>query len=152
MQTNLVWTANFMDVTRPALIITNLTSGQRISNPVFTVSGKAGDNSQVGSVWLKLNGGNWFTATGTTNWTAVLNPSPGTNVVSAYAVDTSGNASLTNRVSFDFVVTNQLSVQTIGLGTVSPNYSNAWLEVEQELQPDRQAGDGFCAHQLDGWN
>lgn len=120
------------DTTRPTLQITNLSAGQRWSNAVFTIQGNASDNVQVSNVWVQLNGGSWFGATSAnlwTNWSATLNLAAGTNTVAAFAVDTSGNLSTTNQVSFDFVVTNQLSVRTLGLGTISPNYSNAWLEV-----------------------
>ena len=144
MQTNLAWTANFADVTRPTLSITNPTAGERVSNSVITINGRAGDNAQVASVWLQLNGGDWTYATGTTNWTATASLLPGTNVVSAYAVDTSGNKSLTNRVSFDFVVPSLLTVQTIGLGTISPNFSNAWMEIGRNYSLTARPGTGFA--------
>jgi hypothetical protein len=100
-----------------------------VSNAVFTVRGRASDNWAVSDVWLQLNGGSWTSAAGTTNWSAGLNLTPGTNSVQAFAVDTSGNRSLTNTLNLDFVVTNQLGLQITGLGTLSPNDSNAWLEV-----------------------
>jgi hypothetical protein len=129
MVSNLMLQANFLDVQRPVLSITNLASGQRVSNAVFTVRGRASDNWAVSNVWLQLNGGSWTSAAGTTNWSAGLNLTPGTNSVQAFAVDTSGNRSLTNTLNLDFVVTNQLGLQITGLGTLSPNDSNAWLEV-----------------------
>ena len=48
-----------------------------------------------------------------TNWSAALDLTPGTNTVSAYAVDTSGNLSSTTRL-LDYVVTNQLGVRAFG--------------------------------------
>ena len=54
---------------------------------------------------------------------------PGTNVFLAYALDLAGNRSATNSVSFFYSVTNQLRIQATGQGTLSPNYSNAWLEI-----------------------
>jgi len=49
-----------------------------------------------------LNGSSWAAAAtinNWTNWTGSLTLTPGTNTVQAYAVDTSGNASVTNKVS-----------------------------------------------------
>jgi hypothetical protein len=132
MQSNLVLQANFADTNKPTVSITNLATGQRVSNAVFTVKGKAGDNWQVSNVVCQLNGGGWNSATNINNWTnwaAGVTFIPGTNVVQACAVDTSGNISTTNSVSFQFVVTNQLQIHASGLGTISPDYSNAWLEI-----------------------
>jgi len=132
MTPGLTFTANFTDTTRPVLSITNLAAGQRVSSEVYTARGTAGDNWQMSNVFYRLNGGQWSNATTANNWTnwaGVVNLIPGTNTVAAYAVDATGNFSLTNSVSFQFVLTNQLQIQAIGLGTISPNYSNAWLEI-----------------------
>ena len=143
MQSNLVLIANFVDVTKPTLSITNPTAGQRWSNVVFTARGTATDNWQVASVQYQLNGGIWTYASGTTNWLASLTLTPGTNTIAAYATDTTGNNSATNSVSFDFVVTNQLQIRTTGLGTVSPNYSNAWLEIGRNYSITSAPASGF---------
>jgi hypothetical protein len=106
MVTNLILEANFVDVTAPALSITNLVSGQRITNSVFTVAGKAGDNVAVAAVWLQFNGGLWtnpVTANNWTNWTDPLDLLPGTNTLAVYAVDTAGNVSPTNKLAFSYV-------------------------------------------------
>jgi len=129
MQANLALTANFADTQKPLLTITAPTAGQRATNPVCTVTGVASDNAAVAGVSLQLNSGNWFSATGTNSWSASVNLAPGTNSIKAFATDTSGNVSATNSVVFDFVVTNQLGVQFNGLGTLTPNDSNVWLEV-----------------------
>jgi uncharacterized repeat protein (TIGR03803 family) len=146
MASNLMLQANFIDTNRPVLSITNLTAGQRWSNAIFTVRGTAGDNWQVGNVWYQLNGLEWSnaaTANAWTNWSAVLNLTPGTNSLQAYAVDSSGNVSLTNKVNFDYVVTNQLQVFTVGLGTIKPNYSNAWLEIGRNYSITSAPASGF---------
>ena len=41
------------------------------------------------------------------NFVPAINNVSGTNTIAAYAVDTSGNISTTNKVSFQYVVTNQ---------------------------------------------
>ena len=146
MASNLTFAANFVDVTRPTLSITNLASGQRVSNAVFTVRGTATDNWQVSNVWYQLNGVAWsnaLTANVWSNWSGVVTLFPGTNVVQAFAMDTTGNKSTTNSVSFQLVVTNQLRVRAIGLGTISPNYSNAWLELGRNYSLAATPGSGF---------
>ena len=78
-------------------------AGQRLSNATFTVKGTASDNWMVSNVWCQINGLGWNPATNInhwTNWAAGVTLIPGTNVVQAYAVDTSGNVSTTNSVSF----------------------------------------------------
>ena len=146
MASNLTFTANFVDVTRPTNTITAPASGQRVSNAVFTVTGTARDNVAVSNVWYQLNGGGWTNASsanGWTNWTAAVNLIPGTNTVAAYAMDTSGNVSTTNSVSFQFVATNQLQIRASGLGTISPNYSNAWLEIGRNYSITSTPASGF---------
>ncbi|MGB7749605.1 MAG: protease pro-enzyme activation domain-containing protein [Verrucomicrobiia bacterium] len=146
MASNLTFTANFVDTNRPAVSITNLASGQRVSNAVFTVEGTASDNWQVSNVVCQINGGGWNSATNINNWTnwaAGVTLTPGTNLVQAFAVDTSGNVSTTNSVSFQFVVTNQLQIRASGLGTISPNYSNAWLEIGRNYSITSTPASGF---------
>jgi len=107
MVTNLTLTANFADVTRPALSLVTPASNTRVSNTVFAVTGKAGDNVAVGAVYYSLNGSSWTAATtgnNWTNWTALVILKSGTNTVQAYAVDTSGNTSPTNSNTVNLVV------------------------------------------------
>ena len=143
MQSNLTIQANFIDTNKPTLSITNLIAGQRWSNLVFTAKGTSTDNWQVASVQYQLNGGSWSNATGTTNWSAPLTLTPGTNTFAAYAADSSGNLSTTNSVNFQYVVTNQLGVRAIGLGTILPNYSNAWLEIGRNYSITSAPAKGF---------
>jgi hypothetical protein len=106
MVTNLILEANFVDTEAPTLSITNLVSGERITNTVFTVAGKAGDNVGVATVWLQFNGGfstNPISANQWTNWTAALDLLPGTNTLAVYAVDIAGNVSPTNKLAFIYV-------------------------------------------------
>jgi len=145
MASNLTLQANFRDTNRPALSITNLTAGQRWNNAVFTAKGTATDNWQVASVQYQLNGGIWTNASGTTNWSAPLTLTPGTNKIAAFATDTTGNNSTTNSMSFQFVVTNRLSVLANGLGSISPNYSNSWLEIGRNYSITSTPASGFVA-------
>ncbi|MFZ0826927.1 MAG: hypothetical protein WAO02_05855 [Verrucomicrobiia bacterium] len=71
------------------------------SRVTTTTNGRAA----VSNVWVQLNNGGWSgatTANGWTNWSANVTLIPGVNTVAAYAVDQSGNVSVTNSVTFDF--------------------------------------------------
>jgi len=105
MVTNLSLRANFVDVTKPTLSIVTPTSNLQWTNNSYTVTGKAGDNVAVSTVYYSLNGSAWTTASTAnnwTNWTANLTLTPGTNTVQAYAVDSTGNRSTTNKVTFAY--------------------------------------------------
>ena len=146
MATNLSLTANFVDKTKPTIAVANLKAGQWISNAVFTVNGTASDNWQVTNVWLSFNGGVWTNAvlaSNGTNWSASLNLVEGTNRLSVYAVDKAGNLSATNSVAFRYVVSGVLRVQITGLGTLSPNYSNALLAINQVYSMTATPRTGF---------
>ena len=147
MASNLMLQANFMNLTKPTLSITNVSAGMSVSSAVFTVKGKAGDNWQLANVRYSLNSGGWSNAvTGNnwTNWSALVTLSPGTNTIAAYAVDPGGQPSLTNSVSLQYLVTNQLQIRAIGLGTISPNYSNAWLQIGANYSVKATPATGFA--------
>lgn len=148
MQSNLVLQANFVELEKPTNTIISPTQGQRWTNAVFLASGKVADNWRLAGVTCQLNGGAWtngVTANNWSNWTAVLDLVPGTNFLSAYAVDIGGNRSATNTVSFQFVVSNQLQIRAIGLGAISPNYSNSWLNIGQNYCITSSPAFGFVA-------
>lgn len=101
MGTNLSFTANFVDNTRPVCVILSPAANQRLSSPLITATGRASDNVAVADVNYNLNKTGWNAATlaNGTNWTtAGLTLQPGTNTLSAYAVDPTGNLSLTNTI------------------------------------------------------
>ena len=78
MASNLTFTANFQDVTKPTLTIAAPTARERWSNTLFTAKGTAADNWHIASIQYQVNGGDWTNATGTTNWTAQVDLVPGT--------------------------------------------------------------------------
>jgi hypothetical protein len=146
MEPSLMLQANFVDLTNPTLSITNIPAGSSVSNTAFTVKGNASDNWQITNVFYSLNSGGWsnaVTGNGWTNWTAGVKLLPGTNTIAAYAVDPGGDASPTINASLFFVVTNQLQIRTVGLGTISPNYSNAWLEIGRNYSITSAPASGF---------
>ena len=136
-----------IDTAPPTVDFTSPKTGQRWSNLVFTVAGKAGDDMQVANVYYQILGADWNLATttnGWTNWSGMITLlTPGTNVIQAYSVDTSGNISPTNKANIDFVVTNQLQMSATGLGIITPNYSNAWLEIGRNYSIKATPATGF---------
>jgi uncharacterized repeat protein (TIGR02543 family) len=121
------------DASKPTVKVLTPTAGSRESNYVFTASGVASDIAGIAQVNYQLNNGPWAaaaTANGWTNWVVTnLNPTPGTNVIKLYAVDTVGNVSTTNTVPFTFVLTAPLSVTTNGAGSFKPDLNGAALEI-----------------------
>jgi uncharacterized repeat protein (TIGR02543 family) len=102
MASNLTFTANFADTTKPTNSITSPTSGQHVTNALTTIVGKATDNWGLSGVLYQVNSGTWGLATttnGYTNWTATATLVSGTNTLKAYAVDLGGNFSATNSLS-----------------------------------------------------
>lgn len=150
MASNLVLQANFVDTNRPTVSVTNVTAGMSVSNAAFTVKGTASDNVAVSNVYYWLSNsaaiGPWTpasTSNNGSNWMAAVTLAAGTNTVAAYAVDTSGNVSPTNTVSFIYVVSAVLTVTTNGLGSLSQNYNGALLKIGQSYSITATPGTGF---------
>ncbi len=132
MASNLSFIANFIDIAKPTVAITNIPVSGNVSNAAFTVKGKAGDNLSVSNVFYNLNNGGWLGVDSTnyfSNWSALLDLTPGTNVLSTYAIDTTGNLSLTNTVKLVYILSAQLTVSTNGKGSIAPAYNNALLQI-----------------------
>ena len=147
MVTNLTLQANFVDITKPTLSITNVTAGMGVSNASFTVKGTAGDNVAVANVFYSLNNADWsnaLTANNWSNWTAAVTLVPGTNKIAAYAMDATGNKSTTNTLNFIYVVSATLNVSTNGLGALNPNYNGALLQIGKGYAITATAGTGFA--------
>lgn len=125
--------APYVDTKRPTVAITSPKVRQRTTNNTFTVTGKANDEIAVTNVFYKFNDGDWTPAETTNDWAHWSVPAltliPKTNVISAYAVDSAGNLSITNTVKFYYVFNGQPTVQVVGPGTVAPNYNGRNLEV-----------------------
>jgi hypothetical protein len=113
----------------PTISIDAPIANQRWSNSSITITGTASNIVPIVGVFCRVNGADWTNAIGTTNWSLTVPLVPGTNFVSAIAVDTFDGASWEQSVMFQYVVTNQLKIQAFGLGKIKPNYSNAWLEI-----------------------
>jgi len=147
MTSNLNVTATFVDVEKPTLSITAPVARERWSNSVFNVTGKANDNVGVATVWFQINTEAWTTnvisTNGWTNWNTNVTLTAGTNTIKAYAVDAAGNISLTNRVSFIYVLSAPLTVRTNGLGAIHPSYNNVLLEISNSYTMTATAASGY---------
>ena len=148
MQTNLTLQANFLDIARPTLTITNpIKTGEKWSNATFTVSGTSVDNVAVSNVWVSLNGGNWAMAILThngSNWTEQATLTPGTNTIAAYAVDTSGNISKTNSVKLLYLLNTPLTLNINGDGNVKPITNNEQLAINLNYTMTATPDKGFA--------
>jgi pimeloyl-ACP methyl ester carboxylesterase len=143
-------TATFVDIQRPSLQIAAPRAAQRMSNAVINALGTASDNGQVRFVRYQLNAGLWENAAGTTNWSASLTLSPGTNTLEAFSEDAYGNCSVTNRISFSYVLTAPLRVQTNGLGSITPNYNGVQLEIGRDYTLTATPASGWVFTQWSG--
>ena len=148
MQSNLMLQANFVDTNQPIVKITNAVTGLVLSSNFFAVMGTVTNDVAIASVNCSLNGSpaeaSISPITNGLSWSAPLTfLRGGTNFFSVYAVATNGNVSATNTLRLIFVSTNQLTLQTSGQGTISPNYSNAWLHVGQAYAMTATAAKGF---------
>ena len=101
MVSNLDLTANFIDISKPVLTIAQKQPEFISYNEVVRINGRAIDNAAISKVYIKLNNESWREAASENNladWWAELGLIPGTNYFYAYAVDGSGNLSLTNKL------------------------------------------------------
>jgi uncharacterized repeat protein (TIGR03803 family) len=87
-------------VIRPKLIVTSPNTHTRSAVADLSVSGKAKADISITNVFYKVNEGAWLAATTTnswTNWTAPVSLAPGKNLFRAYAIDSLGDVSATNK-------------------------------------------------------
>jgi hypothetical protein len=86
-----------IDITPPTVVITTPTNGQVLTTTPFTATGTATDpgspTSGLSAVQVRVNGGTWSNATGTTSWTRSVTLSPCPNTIEARSLDYAGNYS-----------------------------------------------------------
>jgi uncharacterized repeat protein (TIGR03803 family) len=150
MVNHLILTATFADTNPPVLTITTPKTGTKLSNDLVTVTGTATDNVAVANVFCFVSGGAPGSATlSNTTWSAQVSLVPGTNNLIAYAVDTSGNHSTTNSIKLIYILSAPLTLNIVGAGTVSPNYSNALLAIGGHYTMKATATTGFSFYYWD---
>jgi hypothetical protein len=81
------------DVTPPVVSITSPADGVWLGTSSVSLSGTSSDNVGVSFVNLRVNGGSWLAASGTTSWAGSLGVTCGSNTIDARATDTSSNPS-----------------------------------------------------------
>jgi uncharacterized repeat protein (TIGR03803 family) len=90
-----------LSISRAVLSISHRQQLVHPTNAVVTVTGQTKSRASVLEVFYQLNGGDWTEATTTNewnNWSATVTLSPGKNIFRAYAIDSTGDLSRTNRV------------------------------------------------------
>jgi hypothetical protein len=121
-------TANFINITPPTVTVTSPASETTTNNTV-TLAGKANDNLAVMGVYFYVEGSASGvspanSATHWTNWTATVPLALGTNIIKIYATDSSGLTSAAKTV----VVVRKFAAVT----RVFPLLSNEYLKNLQE--------------------
>lgn len=138
------------DTTAPTVTISSAPpNGSRLTFPTVSLSGTASDNVAVQAVEVVVNNGRPQLANGTMSWTAQISLAPGTDVISVYSVDASGNVSANATLQLTYVSMSTVVVQTNGLGAVSPNLNGKQLEVGQTYTVRAKPGPGQA---FAGWN
>ena len=148
MVSNLVLQANFTDIKKPELAVTNpAPSGIRVSNAVVDVKGWSKDNHRVTNVWVKLNQGDYLPAETANNWANWMLPQqqlvPGTNWFFARAADATGNLSATVSNRVIYVLTTPLSLVVVGKGTVTGAADGQPLELGKQVLLKATPGAGY---------
>jgi hypothetical protein len=143
MQSNLVLTATFVDVSKPSLSITAPKPGQRSYKQQFTVAGKVTDNGDTGTVWFQLNDGAWTAALGWRDWSAYVTLVPGTNTVRAFAVDAAGNRSPTHSQKVVYLPSAPIRINIDGKGTIIGARDGQLLEIDKFVSLKGTPGAGY---------
>jgi len=95
-----------VSISRPVVSIARPQQIVHPTNAVVTVTGQTKSLASVLDVFYQLNGGDWIEATTTNewkNWAATVTLSSPKNILRAYAIDSSGDLSRTNRMKLLFV-------------------------------------------------
>src|SRR5690348_2390122 len=127
----------------PTVKITSPTKAPT-TNGTLNAAGTAKSTIPIAAVYYSFDGSGWTAATGTTNWSASgLALTAGSNIFSAYAVDTNAVASKTNTIVFTYVVKVPISLSTSGSGTVTPVANGALLQIGKSYKLSAKAAKGF---------
>jgi hypothetical protein len=108
------------DPTPPTVSITNPVNNSIVQTNQVTVGGTASDNAGVAVVRVQVNTNAYQTATGSNVWSLLVNLVPGTNLLTAQAVDVAGNTNLLPaKRNIIYRVSSRLTVITNGVGSVT---------------------------------
>jgi len=93
------------DTTPPSVAITAPAEQPPVATSPVPVSGTATDNVGVALVQVRVNGGAWVNASGTSSWSVPVVLSAGPNLVEARAWDLAGNPSAVDSVTVTYDAT-----------------------------------------------
>jgi len=79
------------DQTAPTLTIEGLADNSTVGKSKLTITGSASDNTALTFVEVRVNGGAWKMATGTTTWSYNATLNKGSNVIDIRVTDKAGN-------------------------------------------------------------
>lgn len=86
-----------IDASPPIVVVTEPNNGTNLTSATTTVSGTASDpsspSSGLSTVEVRVNGGAWQTASGTTSWSRSVTLTPCPNTIEARSRDKAGNYS-----------------------------------------------------------
>ena len=116
------------DTQAPTLTVSNPANGTTVSGPLG-VTGTAADNTQVAKVEVRVDGGSWMAASGTSSWSRSLDTASypdGDHTITARVTDAHGNATAKSRsVTFD-----NTPEPTPPPTTTAPNTQGTWTSPE----------------------
>jgi hypothetical protein len=145
------------DSVAPRLTITNAPPNfSQVTNASVFIAGTASDANldhveyQVTSGPFLEQGGPAFSASGTSNWLALVTLQPGQNQVRLRSLDFSTNSSGTLSRFYTYVVPASLVVQTNGQGTLSPDLTRKVLELGQLYTVTARPARGFVFQSWEG--
>jgi hypothetical protein len=99
-----------IDITPPTVVISSPANGANLATSTTTVSGTASDpgspTSGLNLVEVRVNGGVWQTASGTTSWSRSVTLTPCGNTIEARSLDKAGNYSTNALVSVTYTPPN----------------------------------------------
>lgn len=121
------------DTTPPAAHISSPTDGT-IVDAGLQVVGSSSDDTSVAWVEVRVDGGSWQAATGTTSWQASVDTSawaPGSShTVGARAVDGAGNTSAVAGITLQKAAASPPSDDPVGDPSVAPATKGTWVSPE----------------------
>jgi peptidyl-prolyl cis-trans isomerase A (cyclophilin A) len=140
---------------RPKLAITTPKNGSATSGTNNVVAGTTTGaltldglaRVPVDAVYYSLNGGPWIQPAESNHWAtwnARVQLAAGSNTIAAYAVDTNGNASLTNMVEVFSIQLAPLTLQTSGHGSIIPNENAKPLIIGRRYSLAAKPSPGFA--------
>lgn len=84
----------------PVISITNPVNNGGSTNQIILVSGRASSTNGITNVFISLNNSPFSIVSGTTNWFTNLTLNSSNNIIKSYAIDLSGNSSLTQQINY----------------------------------------------------